>query len=74
MNWGEIVRGAGQSAEKVFAFVLVTITDCIDLDDTYHVLIGGYDLRARTSAGVDLLLVEFAVPDGGFRSGWSLEV
>jgi hypothetical protein len=67
MNWKELVKWAGQSAEKVHAFVLVRVTDCIDLDDTYHVEIDGYRLRARTQQGVDCLLQEFTVPDGGFR-------
>lgn len=69
MKWRELVRWAGQPAEKVHAWVLVRVTDCLDLDDSYHVLIGGYDLRARTARGVDLLLAEFTVPDGGFRAG-----
>ena len=66
MNWRDLVQSDGQSAEKVHACVLVVITDCIGQDDTYHLLIGGYELRARTAHGVDLTLAEFTVSDGGF--------
>lgn len=70
-DWKELVRWAGQSATKNHAAVQVIITDCIDLDDTYHLEMGGYcgsgALRARTQRGVDCLLQEFGIPGGEWR-------
>jgi hypothetical protein len=66
-GWQQVVQESGDAATNGVA----TITDQIDVNDTYCVEVAEYvsarALHARTQFGVDSLLQEFGIADVGWH-------
>ena len=60
-------------AAKIQDGVIVLIIDRLDLDDHYHLFVGGKRLYARSVEGVNWMLAEWCMSEGGFGARLEME-